>query len=130
MTKLHAPARPTVLLVEDDELVRLVVMLGLEDCGYDVVQARSAEQALDIVGTEIEAPIEVVVTDINLGAGLDGMQLADRLHERWPALGVVFVSGRMGQTGCRTPHPAERFLSKPFSLGDLGCFLNLMRAKA
>jgi CheY-like chemotaxis protein len=126
----YASGKPTILLVEDDELVRLVVMLGLEDCGYDVLQAGTAERALELVGSEPEAPVEAVVTDINLGAGLDGLQLADRLHERWPGLGVVFVSGRIGQTDCRKPHPAERYLSKPFSMGDLGSVLNWMRARA
>ncbi len=129
MTEDQPNRKPTVLLVGDDELVRLVVMLGLEDCGYDVLQAGTAEQALALVGSDPVAPVEAVVTDINLGSGLDGMQLADRLHERWPGLGVVFVSGRIGQTGCRRPHPAERYLSKPFSLGDLGGVLNWMRAR-
>jgi CheY-like chemotaxis protein len=119
MTRSCHICRPKILLVEDNFLVRFDLVLGLEDHGFTVIDAGSAEQALEMICTDDEPPFEVVVTDINLGAGIDGMQFADRLRSRWPDLAIVFISGDVGQLRWRPPHPFECHLGKPCGVTEL-----------
>ncbi len=99
-----------ILLVEDDDLVRLCLHEALEEAGLSVSERSCAEDALALVALE-GAPC-VLVTDINLGAGMDGLAFAAALRRRFPGLRVVYISGRHQSLakldGC------ERFLPKPF----------------
>jgi PAS domain S-box-containing protein len=79
----------TVLLVEDDELIRANSADMLQDAGHVVVEAASAEDALVALET---VPVEVLVTDVNL-PGLSGPQLARRARSVRPGVGVVFATG-------------------------------------
>jgi len=79
-----------VLVVEDETLVREIVSENLLDDGLEVVEAPSAEAALDL--TETTGAPEVV-TDVNLGTGMDGLTLAGEVHRRWPSAGVVIMTG-------------------------------------
>lgn len=84
------PPGPTrVLLVEDDELIRINAAELLVEAGYVVDEADSAERALRLAAAAMP---DIVVTDINL-PGLSGPELARRLRTEHPALGVVFASG-------------------------------------
>ena len=102
----------TVLVVEDEELVRAIVTEGLTEEGYAVIEASSAEDAL--ATTSPEEPPVVVVTDVNLGQGMDGLALAEEVHRRWPEAGVVIMTGNPSYVGARALGPQERFLTKPF----------------
>ena len=87
-------AAPTcLLLVEDDALVRLTVAMMLEDHGFGVVEAATGEEALRLMEQGLDAP--VMVTDVDLGAGVSGLELADRLRARRPDLVIVFITGRV-----------------------------------
>ncbi|MCB4821997.1 response regulator [Roseicella aerolata] len=101
-----------VLIVDDEPLVREIVSENLMEDGLQVVEAVSAEDALEIAGTA-KAP-GVVVTDVNLGSGMDGLCLAEEVHRRWPSTGVVIMTGNPGYVGDRTFEENERFLPKPF----------------
>lgn len=103
-----------VLLVEDDELVRLCLGEMLADAGMSVTEAPSAERALGLVGTAAAVP-DVLLTDVNLGLGMDGIALAAEAHRRWPAVRVVLISGVASNLLGRRLHPSDRFLPKPFS---------------
>ncbi|MBE7213116.1 MAG: response regulator, partial [Gluconacetobacter diazotrophicus] len=87
------PTRPaaagTVLLVEDDALIRMASADMLRDAGLDVVEADSAEHAETVLAA---GPVSVLVTDINL-PGRSGPELAARARQLHPAIGVVFASG-------------------------------------
>lgn len=61
----------------------------------------------------------LVVTDIDLGAGRSGLELADWLHERWPELNVIFASGCLDQLQGRALDPREACLAKPFRFSKL-----------
>jgi two-component system, OmpR family, response regulator len=98
-----------VLLVEDDELIRDILGEALDDAGLDTVRSPSAEDALVQMGAD--AP-RVMVTDINLGAGMDGLALGREARQRFPDLPIVYISGRYAEvSGLRKD---ERFLPKPF----------------
>ncbi len=100
-----------VLLIEDDGAVRVAVADVLTDQGVVVDAVSNAEDALVLLGSG--QVCDVLVTDINLGAGLDGLALADSLRSRYPEIAVVFVSGRpMAPDGIS---PRDRFLAKPFT---------------
>src|SRR5690349_17822366 len=75
-----------VLVVDDEALVREVVTEGLADGGLAVAEAPSAEHALAL--TETSGAPEVVVTDVDLGRGMNGLALAEEVHRRWPDAGV------------------------------------------
>ena len=103
-----------VLLVEDDELIRDILGEALDEAGLDTVRTPTAEAALELMGGD--AP-RVMVTDINLGAGMDGLELGRAARLRFPDLPIVYISGRYaGVAGLRAD---ERFLPKPFSASAL-----------
>jgi PAS domain S-box-containing protein len=80
-----------VLLVEDDPEVRAVMRRFLDSLRCEVLEAPSGEQALLALGGE--ARFDVLLTDIALGAGMRGTELAARAQERFPALAIVLMSG-------------------------------------
>lgn len=101
-----------VLVVDDEPMVREIVAESLCDDGLQVTEAVSAEDALEIAGTK-GAP-EVLVTDVNLGPGMDGFGLAAEVRRRWPSAGVVITTGNPAGIGQRSFEENERFLAKPF----------------
>jgi signal transduction histidine kinase/ActR/RegA family two-component response regulator len=106
----------TLLLVEDEELVRRVTARILKKAGYMVHEAANAESAL-LLGEGETLGIELLVTDIVM-PGLSGIELATRLQEKWPALPVLFVSGYTDhsfETPQWTKNAHSAFLAKPFS---------------
>lgn len=86
---LVSTARLTVLLVEDDELVRAMTAELLADLGHIVIDAGSAEDALVALQS---APIDVVITDLGL-PGVSGEAFAEQARELRPDIGVVFATG-------------------------------------
>jgi DNA-binding NtrC family response regulator len=101
-----------VLVVDDEALVRMIVTEGLVDDGLAVVEAPSAEQALAL--TETAGAPGVVVTDVNLGQGMNGLALAEEVHRRWPDAGVVIMTGNPAGVQAHSFGEQERFLTKPF----------------
>lgn len=106
-----------VLLIEDDHDVRtiLVELLGAE--GIEVDGLANAEDALVLIGAG-QIP-DVLVTDINLGSGLGGVDLAEMAQSRHPGIGIVFISGQPYDAHGRHLGEHERFLQKPFLVADL-----------
>lgn len=103
-------AAERLLLVEDEFLIRLTLSEALLDAGYEVVEAADADEALSTVA---DAPIRLLLTDVQLPGPIDGHALAARLRETWPDLPVVFMTGqpdaRALATGAR-----DRFVAKPY----------------
>jgi signal transduction histidine kinase/HAMP domain-containing protein len=112
-----------VLLVEDDADVRATAAALFGDLGARVVQAESEAEAIACI--EAHGPFDLVLSDIMLGAGGDGVRLAHALHARWPGLRVVLASGLPIEAHAeRGDWPAnQRFIGKPYSLGDLAALL-------
>ncbi len=105
----------TVLLVEDDELLRECIGEMLGDAGWRVAEAANALEALDWMNAR--ALPDALVTDLRLGPGMSGLALISEARRRWPQLCAVLISGGDG-AGLRL-HPGDRFLGKPFSMGKL-----------
>ncbi len=108
-----------VLLVEDEGAVRQLVREVLKDKGYDVIEAGSAEEALELCG-EHPRSIDLLLTDVVL-PGMNGDDLARELRERYENLRVLLISGYpRGSIGMQHKLPPEtHFLQKPFSPNSL-----------
>jgi PAS domain S-box-containing protein len=109
----------TILLVEDDELLRKVVVRGLRDLGFDVLGACHGEQALALAERHV-GRIDAVVTDVVMPK-MSGGALAERLQKLRPETRILFVSG---YTDDRIAHqgvlePSRNFLPKPYTVDAL-----------
>ena len=115
---LAAPARETLLVVEDEAAVRRAVQRNLERLGYQVIAACDGEDALRIAAS-LDG-IDLLLSDVVM-PGIDGPELACRLRERWSDLPVLFVTGysadRLSRSGAVGPH--DRVLEKPYQKADL-----------
>jgi DNA-binding NtrC family response regulator len=106
-----ASSIPTVLVVDDEVILRMNAIDMLEDAGFATCEADNAEEAM----AKIESCPEITVlfTDINMPGRYDGLELARRVHERRPDVQLIITSGR------RPPAPGEipdqgSFISKPY----------------
>lgn len=109
-------ARGTVLIVEDEPLLRIDAATIAEDAGYAVVEAADAAEATNILACRDD--ISCIYTDIEMPGAIDGLQLAAFVHDRWPAMGVIVTSGRIKATAADLPEHAV-FLPKPVRGQDL-----------
>ena len=108
-----ATARPTVLLVEDEDTVRELTGEVLRGAGYEVVDVRSGEEALR-ASRAFERPIDVLLTDVVL-QGVNGRQLAQLVTQERPEIKTLYMSGYSGDAVARYGVLAgEAFLAKPF----------------
>jgi DNA-binding NtrC family response regulator len=108
----------TVLLVEDDAMVRLTLADFLEAAGLDFLEADNAEDALAVIGDRSRR-IDVLVTDLDLGPGDDGLALAKKARLKRPELLVVYETGSPELFGSHAFSNWERVFHKPFDPGAL-----------
>ncbi|MBN9320127.1 MAG: PAS domain S-box protein [Caulobacterales bacterium] len=108
----------TVLLVEDDAQVRLLVMEVLSELGYQTLEAHDGDAALPILRSS--AKIDLMVSDVGL-PGVNGRQLAEIARETRPDLKVLFVTGYAENAAQRSEFLGEgmEMITKPFALDDL-----------
>ncbi|MCQ8280079.1 PAS domain-containing protein [Acetobacteraceae bacterium KSS8] len=97
----------TVLLVEDDDLIRVNTVEMLSDAGYVVIEAGSAEQALNALHA---SPVDILVTDNNL-PGASGLKLAEAMRTVRPDARIVFATG---DPSAVATVPGARLLAKPY----------------
>ncbi len=104
-------ARPRLLIVEDDILVRTLAVEMAEAAGFSVLQAADADEALRVLQTR--PGIQVVLTDIDMPGSLDGLELAQTIRHRWPPIRVVVTSGKMRPAADELPERSH-FIPKPY----------------
>ena len=112
------PARghgETVLLVEDESLIAGLIAEALADHGYQCLEARDAHEAMAIADSGQR--IDLVVTDIGLPGGIDGLTLAAHLRSRSPGLKVLFASGHADADAVQAQ--GSPLLQKPFDMNRL-----------
>jgi CheY-like chemotaxis protein len=107
---------PTILVADDDELIRLHASELLEESGYTVVEADNAEEALQIM--EARKDVRLLFTDIQMPPGINGLELAREVHKRWPSVLLVITSGQVQPTRSEIADDG-RFLRKPYLAKDL-----------
>ena len=104
--------RPTVLVVEDEVLIRLLIASELRDSGIQVLEASDAEEALTIL--ESSLPVHVVFTDIRMPGRMDGIGLSRFVRERYPHLKLMLTSSHQPENYAR--ESVDVFVAKPYDL--------------
>src|SRR5438309_9679205 len=86
-----AVARPTVLVVEDEVLVRLMIADELRRHGLNVIEACTADEAMSVLQSSV--PVNLLLTDLQMPGQLDGWALASLVHRAFPQIKIVVASG-------------------------------------
>src|SRR6202043_3839889 len=109
----HSVVPAVVLVVEDEMLLRMRAIDMVEDAGYTSVEAVDADEAVAIL--ESRSDIALLFTDIQMPGSMDGLGLARAVHERWPPIKIILVSGQLKAAHIDIPADT-RFFGK--ALGD------------
>jgi CheY-like chemotaxis protein len=105
-----------VLIVEDESLVRIGAVNIIEDPGFEVIEAASADEAMRIL--EFRSDVRVVFTDIHMPGSMDGLKLAHAVRNRWPPIKIIVTSGRELIAEQDLPE-GGRFFAKPYNLNEI-----------
>lgn len=112
---MNTDQRPTILIVDDEPLVRLVAAEFMEDAGWIAVEAANASEALAVLSEKKN--IQVLFTDINM-PGMDGLELARHVHRMDPRIELVITSGKRALSDIEMPDEGT-FLAKPYDHEEL-----------
>jgi DNA-binding NtrC family response regulator len=107
--------RNLVVFVEDEPLTRTIVEAALDDAKFDVLSAGDADEALAIL-ERADGNVSAVLTDVSMPGSMDGLDLAEYVSHKWPAIGLLVTSG--GSLDKAVPE-GSRFIRKPYDLGHL-----------
>jgi CheY-like chemotaxis protein len=119
---------PTILVVEDDVLVRSLVAAYLRECGFDVIEANGADEAIRVM--EAEVRVDIVFSDIQMPGSMDGFGLAQWVRRERPWLKVILTSG-----AARTARAAGDLrehgpiLAKPYDHAELERHIRTLLAR-
>ncbi len=115
----RAEAGQTVLVVDDEPSVRMLVSEVLEDLGYSTIEASDGVSGLKILRSDVR--IDLVITDIRLPGGITGREMVDAAREVRPNLKVLFITGYAENAAIRNGHldPGIQVLTKPFAMDML-----------
>lgn len=100
-----------VLIVEDDELIRMHAADMVRDLGFGTLEATNADDAISLL--EGCSDVTVVFTDIEMPGSMDGLHLVAVVRDRWPPIALLVTSGRPAPLTTALPRGA-RFVSKPY----------------
>jgi CheY-like chemotaxis protein len=103
--------RISVLVVEDEALVRLDIVTQLEDEGFEVLEAATADAAIDIL--DARPDIHLLFTDVDMPGSMDGLKLAAAVRDRWPPVRIIVTSGHRLVDITDLPDGSV-FFSKPY----------------
>ena len=112
----HPVAPTTILVVEDEMLLRMRAVDMVEDAGYISVEAVDADQAVAIL--ESRSDIALMFTDIQMPGSMDGLKLAHTVRERWPRIKIILVSGQLKPADIEIPADS-RFYAKPLEAKEM-----------
>ncbi|QNQ11064.1 response regulator transcription factor [Sphingomonas alpina] len=112
------PAAPLLLYVEDEPLIQNLVVIDLEEAGFNLVVADNGEQALQLLAAH-GAELRGLITDVNLGAGPDGWEVARAARQSIGGLPVVYVSAASDHDWTSQGVPGSTMIAKPFAGSQL-----------
>ena len=118
----------TVLVVDDEPTIRMLVAEVLQDFGYAAIEAGDGPTGLKVL--QSDARVDLLVTDVGLPGGMNGRQLADAARVARPGLKVLFITGYAENAllGTRQLEPGMAVLTKPFAVDALGSRIREMIA--
>jgi two-component sensor histidine kinase/CheY-like chemotaxis protein len=114
---------PNVLVVEDEMILRMRAVDIVEDAGFCPVEAVNADEAISIL--ESRSDISLLFTDIQMPGSIDGLKLAHAVHERWPSIKIILVSGQVKPPDAERPENS-RFFAKPLGVEQMIAELQAM----
>jgi CheY-like chemotaxis protein len=108
----------TILVVEDEILIRLTVADYLRECGFHVLEASNADEAVRVLEAGVE--VDIVFSDIQMPGGMDGFALAQWIRQHHPGVRVLLTSG-LGRTTAVARDLCEEnpLMPKPYDHGSL-----------
>lgn len=104
----------TILVVEDEILIRFILADSLRDIGFQVLEAGDGDEGLQILNSG--QVIDLIVTDVRMPGEVDGMQLTRRSKSLAPGRPVIVCSAHLYESEA---FPADEFLAKPYSIAAL-----------
>ena len=114
---------PNVLVVEDEMILRMRAVDIVEDAGFCPVEAVNADEAISIL--ESRSDIALLLTDIQMPGSIDGLKLAHAVHERWPSIKIILISGQVKPSEAERP-ANSRFFGKPLGVEQMIAELQAM----
>lgn len=106
----------SVLVVEDEVIIRMGVVDDLQQAGFLVLEAGSTDEAMSILAAHPE--VQAMFTDVELPGAMNGLGLASAVHERWPPIRILVTSGRIRVCVRDLPDEAM-FTPKPYNNDDI-----------
>ena len=108
-----------ILLVEDEPLIREIMLESLQDAGFTVIEAADGDAAIGLIDATAHA-FAMLVTDFHMPGRNDGLAVAAAMRTRWPVAPVVIASGRPDAFDVhRTEALGYHLLKKPYRPRDL-----------
>jgi len=123
----HSCIPAVVLIVEDEMMLRMRAVDMVEDAGFTSVEAVDADEAVAIL--ESRSDISLLFTDIQMPGSMDGLGLAHTVHDRWPSIKIIVVSGQLNSPNIDLP-PCSRFFGKPLEAGQMIAQMRSMISQA
>ncbi len=111
-----------ILIVDDEMMIRFDVASHAQDAGFEAVEASSAEEAINLMCDGLVP--DMLLTDIEMPGGMDGLSLAHLVRRRNPNAVIIVASGRI-MPAARDMPSGTRFLAKPFTSGMLDAAFGL-----
>jgi CheY-like chemotaxis protein len=105
-----------VLIVEDEPLIRMGAVSLIEDAGFEVYEASSADAAIALL--EMHEKISLIFTDVDMPGSMDGLKLAHYVRGRWPPVKIIVTSGHVKVAKESLPAGAL-FLPKPYDPAEI-----------
>jgi two-component sensor histidine kinase/FixJ family two-component response regulator len=105
-----------VLVVEDEMVLRMRAVDIVEHAGFTAVEAVNADEALSIL--ESRSDIALLFSDIQMPGSMDGLKLAHAVHDRWPFIKIILVSGQVQVADADKPRDS-RFFGKPLEVKEM-----------
>ena len=97
-------------------MLRMRAVDIVEDAGFTAVEAVNADEAMAIL--ESRSDISLLFSDIQMPGSMDGLKLAHAVHDRWPSIKIIVVSGQLNLPELDLP-PHSRFFGKPIEAGQM-----------
>jgi CheY-like chemotaxis protein len=107
---------PVILVVDDDMLLRELVIEIAQQAGFEVLSAATADEAIAVL--EAREDVRLVFTDIQMPGSMDGLSLAHAVRNRWPPVELIVTSGRRRIETHELPKRG-RFVAKPYDAAAL-----------
>jgi CheY-like chemotaxis protein len=114
-----ASAGETVLVIDDEPLVRMLVVDALEELGYTAIEAGDGPSGMKTI--QSDARIDLLITDVGLPNGMNGRQVADAARQLRPGLKVLFITGYAENAVLNHGHLEHgmQVVTKPFDMAEL-----------